>query len=188
MGNHTSKAENNVESRSAYAFDMKIEVLVIPTTDVDRAKRFYTRLGWQLDLDFAADDGYRVIQFTPPGSACSIIFGSNVTDATPGSARDHCLVVSDILAAHRELVSRGIDVGPPFHDAGGIFHRADRKTQVRGPHPQRASYASYACFSDPDGNRWFLQEVTARLSNVVEAGDTRFTTEIVSAIRSRAEV
>jgi catechol 2,3-dioxygenase-like lactoylglutathione lyase family enzyme len=162
---------------------MKLEVIVIPVSDVDRAKRFYGSLGWRLDLDFASGDDFRVVQFTPPGSGCSVIFGKNVTAAEPGSAQGLHLIVSDIEAVRDELLGRGVKVSAPFHDAGGIFHHADEECRLSGPNPQRRSYASYGLLTDPDGNGWLLQEVTARLNGPVEAGDTRFTDELVAALR-----
>ena len=136
---------------------MKLEVVVIPVSDVDRAKRFYGGLGWRLDADFVVGDTFRVVQFTPPGSPCSIHFGTGVTSAAPGSARGLYLVVSDIEAARAELVGRGVDVSEVFHRAG------PGKPPLSGPDPERRSYFSYATFSDPDGNGWLLQEVTTRL-------------------------
>jgi catechol 2,3-dioxygenase-like lactoylglutathione lyase family enzyme len=162
--------------------EMTLEAVVIPVSDADRAKRFYGSLGWRLDLDFQADDGYRVIQFTPPGSGCSVIFGTNVTAAAPGSAQGLHLIVSDIQATRDELIRRGIQISEPFHDDGGVFHHADSKCRVSGVNPLRQSYASYASFSDPDGNGWLLQEVTARLSANLKPGDTRFTTQVLKAI------
>jgi catechol 2,3-dioxygenase-like lactoylglutathione lyase family enzyme len=167
---------------------MKLEVIVIPVSDVDRAKRFYSTLGWRLDADFATNDQFRVVQFTPPSSPCSIIFGQGITSAVPGSAQGLYLIVSDIEAAHVELVDRGVEVSELFHDVGGVFHHAGREGRLSGPHPQRRSYASFASFSDPDGNGWLLQEVTERLPGRVDADDTTFTssTELASALR-RAE-
>jgi catechol 2,3-dioxygenase-like lactoylglutathione lyase family enzyme len=162
--------------------DMAIEVLVIPVSDVDRAKRFYSALGWRLDLDFEASDDYRVIQLTPPGSGCSVIFGTNVTLAAPGSAQGLHLIVSDIKAVRDELIRRGVQVSEPFHDSGGVFHHADTKCEASGLNPSRQSYASYASFSDPDGNGWVLQEVTARLSANLKPTDTRFTKQVLQAI------
>ena len=179
---------SNTEIRSADAVDMKLEVVVIPVSDVDRAKRFYSKLGWRLDIDFSSGDDFRVIQFTPPGSGCSIIFGKKVTTAAPGSAQGLHLVVSDIAAARDDLLRRGIEISEPFHDAGGVFHHADGERLVGGPNPQRRSYASYASFSDPDGNGWLFQEVTARLSGDIQVGDPRFTSEVVNAIRRMASV
>jgi len=147
--------------------DMRVEVVVIPVTDVDRAKRFYGSLGWRLDADFAAGDAFRVVQFTPPGSACSIHFGVGVTTGVPGSARGY-LVVSDIVKAREELLA---------HDApvSEISHRvALGKPNAPGPHPQRQSYSSFASFNDPDGNTWVMQEVTARLPGRVDSSDTTF--------------
>jgi catechol 2,3-dioxygenase-like lactoylglutathione lyase family enzyme len=143
--------------------DMKLEVVVIPVSDVDRAKAFYETLGWRLDADFATGDDFRVIQLTPPGSPCSIIFGTGVSSAAPGSVEGLHLVVTDVEAARAELASRGVDVSEVFHDAGGVFHRAGTTGREPGPDPQRTSYASFASFNDPDGNGWVLQEITARL-------------------------
>jgi uncharacterized protein GlcG (DUF336 family)/catechol 2,3-dioxygenase-like lactoylglutathione lyase family enzyme len=174
------------EPAVADTIDMKLEVVVIPVSDVDRAKRFYSDLGWRLDIDYAAGDGYRVIQFTPPGSGCSVIFGKNVTVAAPGSVKGLHLIVSDIQAARDELLRRGIEIGEPFHDAGGIFHHAGGEGLVSGSNSQRKSYASYASFSDPDGNGWTFQEVTARLTGHIEEGDTSFTPELTNVVQ-RAE-
>ncbi|MET9128133.1 VOC family protein [Streptomyces sp. NPDC004528] len=143
--------------------DLKLEVVVLPVSDVDRAKAFYEQAGFRLDVDYIADDTYRVVHLTPPGSQCSILFGTGVTTASPGSVQGLHLAVPDIEAAHDELVGRGIEMGEVFHDAGGVFHRGTEEERVRGPHPERASYSSFATFSDPDGNRWVLQEITTRL-------------------------
>jgi len=143
--------------------EMRLEVVVLPVADVDRAKRFYADLGWRLDADFSNGPEFRVVQFTPPGSPCSIIFGKNVTEGVPGSVRDLMLVVHDIERAREALLSRGAEVSPVFHDEGGIFHRAGTQGRVAGPDPQRRSYCSWASFSDPDGNGWMLQEITTRL-------------------------
>ena len=145
--------------------DMKLEVVVIPVSDVDRAKEFYKRLGWREDIDFAANDGYRVLQMTPPGSGCSIIFGKGVTAAKPGSTDRLVLAVSDMDAAREELRARGVEISV-FHDAGGGLgggFTARPETRAAGPDPQRRSYATYASFNDPDGNVWLLQEITTRL-------------------------
>jgi catechol 2,3-dioxygenase-like lactoylglutathione lyase family enzyme len=142
---------------------MKLEVVVVPVADVDRAKSFYQSLGWRLDADFAGDGGFRVVQVTPPGSACSVIFGSGVTAAIPGSAEGLQLVVSDIDAARAELAGLGVDVSDVFHDAVGVFHHAGDANRVSGPAPEHKSYGSFVSFSDPDGNRWYIQEITARL-------------------------
>jgi catechol 2,3-dioxygenase-like lactoylglutathione lyase family enzyme len=143
--------------------DMKLEVVVLPVADVDRAKEFYVGLGWRLDADFPGENGFRVVQLTPPGSTCSIIFGAQVTAATPGSTQDLQLVVTDIGAARAELAGRGVDVSEVFHDAGGVFHHAGTDARVPGPDPKRTSYGSFFSFSDPDGNGWIVQEITARL-------------------------
>jgi catechol 2,3-dioxygenase-like lactoylglutathione lyase family enzyme len=143
--------------------DMKLEVVVVPVSDVDRAKGFYEGLGWRLDADFPGPDGFRVVQLTPPGSACSIIFGSGVTPAPAGSADGLQLVVSDIEAARAELVDHGVEVSEVFHDAGGVFHHAGTAERAPGPGPDHKSYASFVSFDDPDGNGWFVQEVTTRL-------------------------
>ena len=143
--------------------DMRLEIVVLPVSDVDRAKEFYLGLGWRLDADFVVDDDFRVVQLTPPGSPCSIIFGAGVTDAAPGSAGGLYLVVDDIEAARAELVGNGAQVTEIFHDADGVFHHAGTTARVPGPDPERRSYCSFASFSDPDGNGWMLQEVTTRL-------------------------
>ena len=143
--------------------DTKLEVVVVPVSDVDKAKQFYTALGWREDADFAAGEDFRVVQVTPPRSACSIIFGTGVTSAAPGSIQDLLLAVGDIEAARAELVERGAPVGEIYHDAGGIFYHAGDEARVPGPDPERRTYASFASFNDPDGNRWVLQEVTTRL-------------------------
>jgi catechol 2,3-dioxygenase-like lactoylglutathione lyase family enzyme len=181
-----TRREPTVETLRPRTIDMKLEVVVIPVSDVDRAKRFYGDLGFSLDLDYTAENGFRVIQATPPGSGCSVIFGKNVTTAAPGSAQGLHLIVSDIAAARDELIRRGIEISELFHDAGGVFHHAGTEGLVSGPNPQRKSYASYASFSDPDGNGWLLQEVTVRLTGHIEAGDTSFSPELTNAVR-RAE-
>jgi catechol 2,3-dioxygenase-like lactoylglutathione lyase family enzyme len=157
------------------------ELVVIPVSDVDRAKAFYAALGWHCDIDHAAGNDIRIVQFTPTGSAGSIMFGRNITTAQPGSVEGLHLIVPDIEAARDDLLRRGIEISEPFHDPGGIFHRASAEGRASGPNPQRKSYASYASFRDPDGNGWVLQEVTARLSADIEPGDTRFTRQLVNA-------
>ncbi|MGW7403019.1 VOC family protein [Streptomyces sp. NPDC054833] len=142
--------------------DMKFEVVVIPVADVDRAKGFYQALGWRLDADFPGEDGFRVVQFTPPGSQASVIFGQDVTAAEPGSLQNLYLVVTDIDAARAALVDRGADVSEVFHDAGGIFHHSGSEKRVAGRAPAPGDYGSFAAFSDPDGNTWFLQEVKTK--------------------------
>lgn len=142
--------------------EFSLEVVVIPVSDVDKAKDFYTGLGWRLDADFPGDNGFRVVQVTPPGSGASVIFGSGVSTALPGSAEGLHLVVSDIGAARAELADRGVDVSGVWHDAGGVFHHGGSVDRVPGPDPNRGSYSSFASFDDPDGNQWILQEVTQR--------------------------
>jgi catechol 2,3-dioxygenase-like lactoylglutathione lyase family enzyme len=142
---------------------MRLEVVVLPVSDVDRARDFYQALGWRLDADFPVDEGFRVVQMTPPGSACSIIFGTEVTSAAPGSARGLQLVVPDIDAARAELAARGAGVSEVFHDATGVFHHAGTQARVPGPAKDHQTYGSWVSFSDPDGNSWFAQEVTTRL-------------------------
>jgi catechol 2,3-dioxygenase-like lactoylglutathione lyase family enzyme len=180
------------ETPKARTIDMKFEIVVIPVSDVDRAKRFYGGLGWRLDADFAAGDDYRVIQFTPPGSGCSVIFGKNVTAAAPGSAQGLYLIVSDIEATRKELLGRGVAVSEVFHDAGGVYAGTDEpylfgRLRVSGLDPEHRSYRSFASFSDPDGNGWLFQEIIARLPGRVE-GDTTFTssTELAAALRRAA--
>jgi catechol 2,3-dioxygenase-like lactoylglutathione lyase family enzyme len=158
---------------------MKLEVVGIPVSDVDRAKRFYGDLGWRLDGDFVVGDTFRGIQFTPPGSPCSIQFGTGGPSAVPGSARGLYLVVSDIQSARAELVDRGVDVSEVFHRGG------PGKPAVSGPHPARSSYFSYATFSDPDGNEWLLQEVTTRFPGRIDSDVTSFASvsDLASAMR-----
>jgi catechol 2,3-dioxygenase-like lactoylglutathione lyase family enzyme len=143
--------------------DMKLEVLVIPVSDVDKAKDFYVRLGWRLDADFATEKGFRVVQVTPPGSDASIIFGDQVSAGEPGSVQGLQLVVKDIEAAREELLANGADVSEVWHDADGVFHHAGDANRVAGPDPERRSYGSWLSFSDPDGNGWVVQEVVTRL-------------------------
>jgi catechol 2,3-dioxygenase-like lactoylglutathione lyase family enzyme len=144
--------------------DMKLEVVVIPVADVDRSKEFYSKLGWRLDADYPFDNGFRVVQFTPPGSECSIQFGSRITSAAPGSARGLYLVASDIAAARRNLLARGVDVSQVFHaGAPGAQFQVDGSGRINGPDPGHATYRSFATFHDPDGNVWLLQEITTRL-------------------------
>ena len=142
--------------------DYKLEVVVIPVSDVDKAKGFYESLGWRLDADLGGDH-YRVVQLTPPGSACSIIFGAGITPATPGSGQGLQLTVSDIDPARADLASHGAEVSEVFHDATGVFHHAGTEGRVAGPAPDHQSYGSFVSFSDPDGNGWLLQEITTRL-------------------------
>jgi predicted enzyme related to lactoylglutathione lyase len=171
--------------------DMKLEVLVTPISDVDRAKAFYEKLRFRLDIDYVANENYRVIQFTPPGSDASIIFGKGITSAQPGSIDRLVLAVSDIAAIRDELVSQGIKVSEIFHDAGGGlaggFH-AGTEGRAPGPDPRGRSYGSYASFSDPDGNGWLLQEITTRLPSRIDRAAMNFgsASDLASALR-RAE-
>jgi len=170
--------------------DLKLEIVVLPVSDVDSAKEFYAKLGWRLDADFS-DDDFRVIQFTPPGSACSIIFGKNVTPAAPGTAQGLYLIVSDIAAAREELLARGVPVSGVFH-SGGVYKGTDEpylfgRMRVPGPDPEHGSYRSFASFRDPDGNGWLMQEITTRLPGRV-VGETSYTSagDLSQALR-RAE-
>jgi catechol 2,3-dioxygenase-like lactoylglutathione lyase family enzyme len=158
-----TRGEGVASTPPVNAGEMKLEVVVVPVSDVDRAKRFYEGLGWRLDADLAVDDGYRVVQLTPPGSACSIIFGEGVTTAPPGSFQGLQLSVYDIDAARADLLSRGVDASKTFHDVSGIFHHAGATGRVSGPAPEHADYGSFVAFSDPDGNGWLLQEIKTRL-------------------------
>lgn len=167
--------------------DLKLEVVVLPVTDVDRAKQFYASLGWRIDADVSTGPDFRVIQFTPPGSPCSIIFGTGVTDADSPVIGLH-LAVSDIDTARTELLSSGAEVSEVFHDAGGVFHHAGETARVAGPQPDRGSYGSFATFTDPDGNRWWLQEITTRLPGRVE-GIAAFSSadDLAAALRRAAD-
>jgi catechol 2,3-dioxygenase-like lactoylglutathione lyase family enzyme len=170
----TTVAAEGDRRHSNASIDMKLEAIVIPVTDVDRAKEFYSGLGWRLDADVAGTNGFRLIQFTPPGSRSSVQFGINLTPAAPGSAQGLVLAVSDIEGAHRQLVARGIEASEVFHCATGTGCRFPGiGTRVSGPHPEQLSYGSFASFSDPDGNGWVLQEVTSRLPGRI-AGDTTY--------------
>lgn len=143
--------------------DYKLEVVVLPVSDVDKAKDFYLALGWRLDADIAPEPGYRVVQVTPPGSACAVIFGTGVTSAVPGSAQGLQLVANDIDAARAELAGHGAEVSEVFHDASGVFHHAGTLARITGAAPSHASYGSFLSFEDPDGNGWLVQEITTRL-------------------------
>jgi len=184
---------NDASDASVARVDMKLEIVVIPVSDVARAKELYGRLGWRLDADFAHGDDYRAIQFTPPGSGCSVIFGKNVTAATPGSAQGLYLIVSDIEAARDELLRRGVEISEVFRGGGGVYAGTDEpylfgRLRVSGPDPDHRSYRSLVSFSDPDGNGWLLQEVTTRLPGRVDSATTTFASanDLASALR-RAE-
>ena len=170
--------------------DMKFEIVIIPVSDVDRAKEFYTRLGWRLDGDFANGDDWRGIQFTPPGSGCSVIFGKNVTPAAPGSAQGLYLIVSDIEAARKELLDRGVEVSEVFHGGDNVYAGPDEpylfgRIRISGPDPEHRSYRSFASFLDPDGNGWLLQELTTRLPGRIDSATTTFASvsDLASAMR-----
>ena len=167
---------------------MKLEVVVVPVSDVERAKDFYRTLGWREDADFATGADFRVVQLTPPGSACSVIFGTGITSAAPGSAQGLHLAVPDIEGARTELVDRGAEVSEVFHDAGGVFHHAGDEGRVVGPAPDHQSYGSFASFSDPDGNGWLLQEITTRLPGRVTPAPAAYdsATELAEALRRAA--
>jgi catechol 2,3-dioxygenase-like lactoylglutathione lyase family enzyme len=194
MANTTYEVRSNeaTSDTRVMRIDMKLEIVVIPVSDVDRAKEFYGRLGWRLDADYDNGSDFRVIQFTPPGSGCSIIFGKNVTGAAPGSAQGLYLIVSDIAAAREELLGRGVEVSEVFHGASGVYAGSDEpylfgRIRVSGPDPAHNSYRSFASFNDPDGNGWLFQEITTRLPGRV-AGDTMYASarDLASAMR-RAE-
>jgi catechol 2,3-dioxygenase-like lactoylglutathione lyase family enzyme len=196
MANLTSEvqsddATSNTSVAKAPKVDMKFEIVVIPVSDVDRAKEFYGRLGWRLDADYATDN-FRVIQFTPPGSGCSVIFGKNVTGAAPGSAQGLYLIVSDVAAARAELVDRGVKVSEAFHNEG-VYVGADEpylfgRVRVSGPDPEHRSYRTFASFSDPDGNGWLFQELTTRLPGRIDSAATSFASvsDLASALRRAA--
>jgi catechol 2,3-dioxygenase-like lactoylglutathione lyase family enzyme len=169
--------------------DLKLEVVVIPVSDVDRAKEFYTKLGWRLDADFPFDNGFRVVQFTPPGSGCSLQFGTNITSAASGSAQNMYLIVSDIQAARDELATRGVEVSEVFHPGapGAQFQPDGTSDRVSGPAPDHATYSSFATFRDPDGNAWLLQEITTRLPGRVDAQTTfASANDLASSLRRAA--
>ena len=170
----TGAGGTDIKGNGVGIVDQKLEVVVIPVSDVDRAKEFYGGLGWRLDADFPFDNGIRLVQFTPPGSGCSIQFGTNVTSAAPGSAQSLYLIVSDIEAARDELVARGAEVSEVFHEGtpGARFQHAGPNGRVSGPAPK--SYGSFVSFSDPDGNSWLFQEVTTRLPGRVDPAATSF--------------
>jgi catechol 2,3-dioxygenase-like lactoylglutathione lyase family enzyme len=173
--------------------DMKFEIVVIPVSDVDRAKEFYKKLGWRLDADYDSGKDFRVIQFTPPGSGCSIIFGKNVTGAAPGSAQGLYLIVSDIQAARAEMLDHGVEMSEVFHDAAGVYAGTDEpylfgRNRVSGTDPDHRSYRSFASFRDPDGNAWLFQEITSRLAGRIDSAATTFAsaTDLASAFRRAA--
>jgi len=188
-----AQAKDAAPDASVAKVDMKLEVVVIPVSDVDRAREFYARLGWRLDADHGNGKDFHVIQFTPPGSGCSVIFGKNVTGAAPGSAQGLYLIVDDIGAARDNLLRHGVEVSEVFHGAGDVYAGSDEpylfgRIRLNGPDPEHRSYRSLAAFRDPDGNGWLLQEVTARAPGRIDATATTFAsaTDLASALR-RAE-
>jgi catechol 2,3-dioxygenase-like lactoylglutathione lyase family enzyme len=184
--NETTKGANEVA-----VLDTKLEAVVIPVADADRAKEFYARLGWRLDADFGFDDGFRVVQFTPPGSSASVQFGTDITTAEPGSAQGLYLIVSDIQAARDELAARGAQISEVFHPAapGAQFRPIGDRGRTAGPADGHKSYGSFATFRDPDGNEWLLQEVTTRIPGRIDTSETSFasTGDLANAMR-RASV
>jgi catechol 2,3-dioxygenase-like lactoylglutathione lyase family enzyme len=191
----TKEVSKNEETKSMSVadLDMKLEVVVIPVSDVDRAKEFYLKLGWRLDADYDSGKDFRVLQFTPPGSGCSIIFGKNITAAAPGSAQGLYLIASDIEATRAELLGRGVEVSDVFHDAGGVHAGPDEpylfgRQRVSGRDPEHRSYRSFASFRDPDGNGWLFQEITTRLPGRIDPATTTFASasDLASALRRAA--
>ena len=177
--------EHATETPTAAAVDLKLEVVPLPVADVDRAKRFYEGLGWRLDADFASGDEWRAVQMTPPGSPCSISFGKGYTTAVPGSVQGTFLVVDDLDAARTELIERGVDVSEVFHFDGNLLTVGGTNGRVAGPDPNRASYFSFASFSDPDGNSWLLQEVTTRFPGRGLSSDVATLTELLRETEQR---
>jgi len=185
MSSTATRSKDTTPAASVGKIDMKLEVVLLPVSDVDRAKEFYGRLGWRLDADFTTGDD-RVLQFTPPGSPCSVHFGRNLTAAAPGSAQGLFLIVSDLQAARQELAGRGVEVSEVFHFAG--WNRVAPDARVSGPAPDRRSYASFVSFSDPDGNGWLVQEITTRLPGRIEGVETTFgsASDLAGALRRAA--
>jgi catechol 2,3-dioxygenase-like lactoylglutathione lyase family enzyme len=188
MSNSETRNEATAATGTARTVDMKLEVVVIPVSDVDRAKQFYAALGWRLDVDIVKGDDFRVVHFTPPGSHCSLLFGTGVTTEKPGSVQGLHLIVTDVEAARADLVGRGVAVSEVFHDVGGVFHHAGVEGRVSGLHPTRNSYGSFASFSDPDGNGWVFQEVTTRLPGRIDTDGASYASpiELASALRRAA--
>ena len=178
MSGTATLAETAARSPTPQPVDMKLEVVIIPVSDVDRAKRFYENLGWRLDADFTTGDDWRAMQLTPPGSQCSVIFGKGVTSVAPGSAKGLFLVVDDVEATRAELVARGVDVSEVFHFEGGI-HVKGTNGRAPGRDPEGRSYRSWVSFNDPDGNGWMIQEVKARLPGRGLSRDVATLTELL---------
>jgi len=193
MSTSSAPVKDATSDSTAAKVDMKFEIVVLPVSDVDRAKEFYTKLGWRLDAEFAHEDDFRVMQFTPPGSGCSVIFGKNVTPGVPGSAQGLYLIVSDIDQARADLIRRGVAVSEVFH-GDGVYAGPDEpflfgRRRVSGPDPERRTYRSFASFRDPDGNGWLLQELTSRLPGRLDPAATTFASvnDLAAAMR-RASV
>jgi len=195
MATATQTIQNNETNTGARAnkMDLKFEIVVIPVSDVDRAKEFYANLGWRLDIDAGNGKDYRIVQFTPPGSSCSIIFGKNVTAAAPGSVQGLYLIVSNIEAACKELHRLGVEISDAFHGDIGVYDGTDEpflfgRRRVSGPDPDHTSYRSYASFHDPDGNGWLLQEITTRLPGHMDPTTTSFVSlnDLADALRRAA--
>ena len=193
MSTKPVRANDPTSDAGVARVDMKFEIVLIPVSDVDRAKEFYGRLGWRLDANYDNGDDFRVIQFKPPGSGCSIIFGKNVTPAAPGSAQGLYLIVSDIQAARKALLDRGVEITEVFHDSGGVYAGTDEpylfgRVRVSGPDAEHRSYRSFTSFRDPDGNGWLFQEITTRLPGRIDPATTAFASanDLASAFR-RAE-
>jgi catechol 2,3-dioxygenase-like lactoylglutathione lyase family enzyme len=193
MSTNAVRGKEATSKAGVAAVDMKFEIVVIPVADVDRAKEFYAKLGWRLDADYDSGKDFRVIQFTPPGSGCSIIFGKNVTPAAPGSTQGLYLIVSDIQAARKELLERGVEISEVFHDAAGVYAGSDEaylfgRVRVSGPDAEHRSYRSFASFRDPDGNGWLFQEITTRLPGRIDRTTTTFASanDLASAFRRAA--
>ncbi len=193
MSTKPVRANDPASDAGVARVDMKFEIVVIPVSDVDRAKEFYARLGWRLDADYDSGKDFRVIQFTPPGSGCSIIFGKNVTPAAPGSSQGLYLIVSDIQAARKALLDRGLEISEVFHDSAGVYTGTDEpylfgRARVSGPDAEHRSYRSFASFHDPDGNGWLFQEITARLPGRIDSAATTFASanDLASAFRRAA--
>lgn len=189
-----AREADRTEKPGVARVDMKFEIVILPVADVDRAKDFYASLGWRLDGDFVHGDDWRGVQFTPPGSACSIIFGKNVTPAAPGSAQGLYLIVSDIAAARKELLDRGVAVSEVFHGGNDVFTGPDEpylfgRVRVTGADPEHRSYRSYASFKDPDGNGWLLQEITTRLPGRIDPATTSFASvsDLANAMRRASQ-
>jgi catechol 2,3-dioxygenase-like lactoylglutathione lyase family enzyme len=184
----SAQPDATAATASTGTVDTKLEVVVIPVADVDRAKQFYAGLGWRLDADFPFDNGFRVVQFTPPGSDCSVQFGTGMTTAAPGSAQANYLIVSEISAARDQLAAGGAEVSDVFHPGspGAQFRPASADDRAAGPSTD--SYSSFVTFGDPDGNTWLVQEVTTRLPGRIAAAGSSYASapDLAGALRRAA--